>query len=231
MLAFRDWIEMMKPRHFLDIRDFDRVALEGLLRHASEMKADWKAGKRTEQQAMLPGKVLAMIFEKPSTRTRVSFDVGMRQLGGQTICLSGNELQLGRGESISDTAQVLSRFVDAIMIRTGSHQQILDLSAHATVPVINGLTDYSHPCQILADLLTFEEHRGDIGGKRIAWCGDGNNVTLSWIHAAAILGFSLAIATPRGYEPDAETVAWARAKGADIILTKDPVEAVETRHA
>ncbi|MBZ0216847.1 MAG: ornithine carbamoyltransferase [Fimbriimonadaceae bacterium] len=216
----------MKPRQFLDLRNHDRATLRAMLDHAARMKADWHAGNRAAQQAMLPEKVLAMVFEKPSTRTRVSFDVGMRQLGGQTICLSGSELQMGRGESISDTAKVLSRYVDAIMLRTTSHQHLLELSAHATVPVINGLTDYSHPCQIMADILTFEERRGTIQGKHIAWCGDGNNVTLSWIHAAAIFGFTLFIATPKGYEPDRKTLDWAKSMKADIRLTNDPVEAV-----
>ncbi len=216
----------MKPRQFLDIKDFDRATLEAMLRHARQMKTDWKTGRRAAQLALLENRVLAMVFEKPSTRTRVSFDVGMRQLGGQTLLLSAGELQLGRGESIADTARVLSRYVDAIMLRTTSHQHLLDMAAHATVPVINGLTDSSHPCQIMADLLTFEEHRGEIKGQRIAWLGDGNNVTLSWIHAAAIFNFTLAIATPPGYEPDSETLNWARSKGADIELTDDPVAAI-----
>lgn len=217
----------MKPRQFLDVRDHDRATLRAMLDHAAKMKADLKAGNSAAQQQMLPGKTLAMVFEKPSTRTRVSFDVGMRQLGGQTICLSGNELQIGRGESISDTAQVLSRYVDAIMLRTASHQHLLDMAAHATVPVINGLTDYSHPCQIMADILTYEERCGSIQGKRVAWCGDGNNVTLSWIHAATIFDFTLMIATPKGYEPDQETLDWAKSKNTDIHLTTDPVAAVQ----
>jgi len=216
----------MTQRHFLDLRDFDRATLTAMLKRAHDMKAARKAGNDAAQAALLQGKVLAMVFEKPSTRTRVSFDVGMRQLGGQTICLSAGELQLGRGESISDTAKVLSRYVDAVMLRTTSHSNVLDLSAHASVPVINGLTDYSHPCQIMADILTFEEHRGAIAGKRVAWVGDGNNVTLSWIHAAVIFGFTLAIATPEGFEPDRETLDWASSRGGDIRLNKDPVEAV-----
>jgi len=195
----------MTQRHFLDLRDFDRATLTAMLKRAHDMKAARKAGNDAAQAALLQGKVLAMVFEKPSTRTRVSFDVGMRQLGGQTICLSAGELQLGRGESISDTAKVLSRYVDAVMLRT---------------------TDYSHPCQIMADILTFEEHRGAIAGKRVAWVGDGNNVTLSWIHAAVIFGFTLAIATPEGFEPDRETLDWASSRGGDIRLTEDPVEAV-----
>ena len=216
----------MKPKHFIDLRDFDRATLESLLQRAHAMKRDLKSQNCADQQALLKGKILAMVFEKPSTRTRVSFDVGMRQLGGQTVVLSGGELQLGRGESISDTALVLSRYVDAIMLRTTKHKNVLDLSAHASVPVINGLTDYSHPCQIMADLMTFEEHRGSVAGRHIAWVGDGNNVTLSWIHAATIFGFSLSIATPDGFDPDGETLDWAKAQGADIRLTRDPVQAV-----
>ena len=174
----------------------------------------------------LAGKTLALIFEKPSTRTRVSFEVGMRQLGGDVIVLSGKETQLGRGETIADTARVLSRYVDAIMLRTDSVAKLNEMAAHATVPVINGLTEASHPCQLMADVLTFEEHRGPIAGQVVAWCGDGNNVARSWIEAAVRFGFTLRLATPRELRPPADLVAWARAQGGEIDLTDDPDAAV-----
>ena len=167
-----------------------------------------------------------MIFEKPSTRTRVSFDLAMRQLGGQTLGLNSDDLQLGRGESISDTAKVLSRYVDIIMIRANSHDTLLELAEHASVPVINGLTDRSHPCQILADIQTFEESRGNIKGKTIAWVGDGNNVAVSWMHAAARLDFSLRIACPTQLRPEQEALDWVKAQKADVFVTDDPVAAV-----
>jgi ornithine carbamoyltransferase len=170
--------------------------------------------------------MLAMIFEKPSTRTRVSFDVGMRQLGGETLFLSGTEMQLGRAETIADTAKVLSRYVDLIMIRTLDHARMLELAEHATVPVINALTDDTHPCQIMADILTFEEHRGPIKGKTLAWTGDGNNVLHSLIEGAAQFGYRMQIATPEGSEPDARFVEWARKQGAEIDISADPDRAV-----
>ena len=202
-----------KPCHFMDISAFDESDLRAILDLAGTMKAETKSGNGPRP---LEGKVLAMIFDKPSTRTRVSFDVGMRQLGGSTIVLSPGDTQLGRGETIADTARVLSRYVDMIMIRTTAHDRLAELAAHATVPVINGLTDDTHPCQIMADIMTVEEHRGPIAGKRVAWVGDGNNVTHSFIEAAAQFGFAMAIATPEGREPEAAYVDWARAKGADI---------------
>ena len=162
-------------RHFLDLDDFDTATLRSILERGSSLK---KAGRADRP---LAGRTLAMIFEKPSTRTRVSFEVGMRQLGGDVVMLSSKEMQLGRGETVADTAKVLSRFVDVIMLRTTSEEKLLELAEHATVPVINGLTDRSHPCQIMADVLTFEEHRGPIAGKVVAWSGDGNNVAASWI--------------------------------------------------
>jgi ornithine carbamoyltransferase len=168
-----------------------------------------------------------MIFEKPSTRTRVSFDVAMRQLGGETLLLNGSDTQLGRGETIADTARVLSRYVDAIMIRTSDHSNLTELAEYATVPVINGLTDRSHPCQLMADILTFEEHKGPIKGRKVAWVGDGNNMVTSWIHAATQLNFELAIACPDEFTPDAEALDWARAKGAKISISTDPYEAVD----
>ncbi len=174
----------------------------------------------------LAGKMLAMIFEKPSTRTRVSFDVGMRQLGGETLFLSGTEMQLGRAETIGDTAKVLSRYVDAIMIRTTEHSRLLELAEHATVPVINALTDDTHPCQIMADIMTFEEHRGPIKGKTIAWTGDGNNVLHSLVEGAARFGYSMNMAVPLGSEPKDHYLNWARNEGAEIMLCHDADRAV-----
>jgi ornithine carbamoyltransferase len=173
----------------------------------------------------LVGKTLAMIFEKPSTRTRVSFDVGMHDLGGETVVLSGAEMQLGRGETIADTARVLSRYVDIIMIRALDHAVIKDLAANASVPVINALTRLSHPCQVVADVQTFEERNGPITGRTIAWVGDGNNVLTSWVHAAGKLGFRLKVATPAELAPSKEIVGWAKAAGADVVFSNDPAAA------
>lgn len=209
------------PRHFLDLRDFDAATLRQMLDVASGFK---RAGGVTSRP--LAGKTLALIFEKPSTRTRVSFEVGMRQLGGEVIVLSGKDTQIGRGESIADTAKVLSRYVDAIMLRTDSAAKLHELADNATIPVINGLTEASHPCQLMADLLTFEEHRGPIAGQVVAWCGDGNNVARSWIEAAVRFGFTLRLATPDGLRPPEDVVAWARAQGGQIELTGDPAAAV-----
>ncbi len=174
----------------------------------------------------LTGKTLALIFEKPSTRTRVSFEVGMRQLGGEVIFLSAADMQSGRGESPADTARVLSRYVDAIMLRTDQTSKLHELAKYATVPVINGLTDTSHPCQLMADVLTFEEHRGPIAGQIVAWCGDGNNVARSWIEAAVRFGFTLRLATPDGLRPPQALIDWARSQGGSIELTDDPAAAV-----
>ena len=209
------------PRHFLDLRDFDTPTLRQMLDVASGFK---RAGGVTSRP--LAGKTLALIFEKPSTRTRVSFEVGMRQLGGEVIVLSGKETQLGRGESVADTAKVLSRYVDAIVLRTDKASKLLELAEHATVPVINGLTEASHPCQLMADVLTFEEHRGPIAGQVVAWCGDGNNVARSWIEAAVRFGFTLCLATPDALRPPEDLVAWARSQGCRIELTGDPAVAV-----
>jgi ornithine carbamoyltransferase len=209
------------PRHFLDLRDFDTPTLRQMLDVASGFK---RAGGVSSRP--LAGKTLALIFEKPSTRTRVSFEVGMRQLGGEVIVLSGKETQLGRGETVADTARVLSRYVDAIMLRTDNASKLHEMAQHATVPVINGLTEASHPCQLMADVLTFEEHRGPIAGQVVAWCGDGNNVARSWIEAAVRFGFTLRLATPDGLRPPADLVAWARAQGGKIELTDDPDTAV-----
>ncbi len=175
----------------------------------------------------LAGKTIALIFEKPSTRTRVSFEVAMRQLGGDVIMLTGADSQLGRGESVADTARVLSRYVDAIMLRTDAPQKLAEMARYATVPVINGLTAASHPCQLMADVMTFEEHRGAIAGQIVAWSGDGNNVATSWIEAAARFHFTLRLATPESLRPPAELVAWARAQGAVIEIYDDPARAVE----
>ena len=167
-----------------------------------------------------------LIFEKPSTRTRVSFDVAMRQLGGQSLALNHTDLQIGRGEPISDTAKVLSRYVDVIMVRANKHTTLTELAEHATVPVINGLTDRTHPCQIVADIMTFEERLGPIKGRKIAWSGDGNNVAASWIQAAARLNFKLALACPPQLNPDRPILDWAKSNGGDVELTDDPDEAV-----
>ncbi|MGB0689174.1 MAG: ornithine carbamoyltransferase [Candidatus Puniceispirillum sp.] len=212
-------------RHFLDIRDFSADTLSAILDQAVSFKADRKAGAASAKP--LAGKSVAMIFEKPSTRTRVSFEVGITELGGTPLILSANDLQVGRGESISDTAKVLSRYVDAIMIRCFKHDMLLTLAEHATVPVINALTEWSHPCQIMADLQTMIERHGSLAGQSVAWLGDGNNVATSWIEAAAVFGFKLNVACPDGYAPSSELLAWARAQGADITLTDDAMEAAK----
>ncbi len=214
--------------NFLDIDRTDPRVLRHLIDEAARMKArrrGWPKG-RPDPDAPLQDRMIALIFEKPSTRTRVSFDVGIRQLGGQSLVLSGSEMQLGHGETIADTARVLSRYVDLIMIRTYEETTLLELAEHATVPVINGLTNRSHPCQILADILTFEEHRGRIDGKHVVWCGDGNNVCASFIHAAAPFGFRFTFTGPEPLDPDAEIVAAARAEGAEIRFDRDPARAV-----
>ena len=210
-------------RHFLDIRDFDTATLQAMLDEAAAMKAALKGGGETAKP--LSGKSVAMIFEKPSTRTRVSFEVGISQLGGTPLMLSAQDLQIGRGESIEDTARVLSRYVDAITIRCFSHDTLLTLAEHATVPVINALTARSHPCQIMADLQTVIERHGALEGQVVTWIGDGNNVAASWIEAAARFGFQLRIACPEGYAPPAELLAWARAEGADLVLYDSAIEA------
>ena len=214
-------------KHFLDLSDAGGDAIAAMLADAQDRKAaraGWPKG-RADADAPLAGHVLGMIFEKNSTRTRVSFDVGMRQLGGSTLILDSGTSQLGRGESIADTARVLSRMVDAIMIRTDDHAKAEELARHATVPVINGLTDRSHPCQIVADLLTIVEHGKALPGLEIAWLGDGNNVLHSILEAAGIFKFNVRVGTPQGYEPEAEFVALARSGGAQVLLTQDPVEA------
>ncbi|RFC67119.1 MULTISPECIES: ornithine carbamoyltransferase [Mesorhizobium] len=214
---------MSIPKHFTDLSAISSDTLRGILNDAAARKADLKAGRRSRP---LDGRVLAMIFEKPSTRTRVSFDVGMRQLGGETIMLTSSEMQLGKSETIADTARVLSRYVDAIMIRTTSHDRLLELTDAATVPVINGLTDDTHPCQVMADILTFEEHRGPVQGRTIAWTGDGNNIVHSLLEASARFDFNLNIATPDGSEPMEKYVAWSKANGGSVFIKNTPDEAV-----
>ena len=212
-------------RHFIDLRDFSGETLQMMLDHAQAMKKARRAGTGHEQP--LAGKTVAMIFEKPSTRTRVSFEIGVVQLGGTPLVLSAHDLQLGRGESIEDTARVLSRYVDAIIIRCFDHNTVLLLAEYATVPVINALTNRSHPCQLMADLQTMIEYHGPLIGQSVAWLGDGNNVATSWVEAAALFGFQLRLACPHGYVPPAELLVWARANGGNIILTEDVAEAVD----
>ena len=213
-------------RHFLDLGDIGSNDLRGMIAASCAMKERLKRDRRPGEKP-LNGKTLAMIFDRPSTRTRVSFDVAMRQLGGESITLTGQEMQLGRGETIADTARVLSRYVDGIMIRTLDHEMLLELARHATVPVINGLTRRSHPCQVLADVMTFEEHRGSIQGKTVAWCGDANNVLASWVHAADRFEFHLCVATPPELKPKKWLADWIKASAADIRISTDPEDAVK----
>jgi ornithine carbamoyltransferase len=213
-------------RHFLDLSEIPAAELRRILDASYRIKTRRRKGESLPERP-LAGKVLAMVFDKPSTRTRVSFDVGMRELGGQTIMLSGQEMQLGRGETIADTARVLSRFIDAIVIRILDHTAMLELARHAEVPVINGLTKRSHPCQVMADIFTFEEKKGPIEGRTVTWSGDANNVLASWIHAAQRFNFSLHVATPAGLEPQPWALEWARSSGARIKLIRNPYEAVK----
>ena len=212
-------------RHFIDLRDFSADTLQLMLDHAQAMKQAQHAGTGHEQPLM--DKTVAMIFEKPSTRTRVSFEVGIVQLGGTPVVLSAQDLQLGRGETIQDTARVLSRYVGAIIIRCFDHDMATSMAKHATVPVINALTNRSHPCQLLADLQTMIEYHGPLAGQTVAWLGDGNNVASSWIEAATLFGFQLRLACPQGYSPPDELLAWARTKGGNIIFTEDVADAVD----
>jgi ornithine carbamoyltransferase len=216
-------------RHFLNLSDAGADGIAAMIADALDRKAardGWPKGK-TDTDAPLAGHTLAMIFEKSSTRTRVSFDMAMRQLGGSTIVMDSGGMQLGRGETIADTARVLSGYCDAIMIRTDDHAKIEEMAAHASVPVINGLTDLSHPCQIMADLLTLIENGKALPGLNIAWLGDGNNVLHSIIEAAGLMQFNVRVGCPQGYEPDARFVEAARAKGANVSIIADAVEAVE----
>ena len=210
-------------KHFLDLSEIRAKELRRMIELARTFK---KSRRSLAAKKPLEGRTLAMVFDKPSTRTRVSFYVAMRELGGNVITLSGEEMQLGRGETIADTARVLSRYVDLIMIRTLDHTVVAELAAHATVPVINGLTKLSHPCQVMADVFTFEEKKGSIRGRTVAWSGDANNVLASWVHAAARFDFGLKVATPKEHGPRPALRDWARQSGAAITFLRDPEEAV-----
>ena len=217
-----------QPRHFLDLDQVSAAELRRILDigHAYKNPGSARAKAVSAPHHPLAGKTLAMIFEKHSTRTRVSFEVAMKQLGGDTVMMTHGDSQMGRGEPIKDTARVLSRYVDAIMIRTTEQSKLEELAHYATIPVINGLTDQSHPCQIMADVMTLEEHKGDLSKQIVAWTGDGNNVATSWIHAAARFNFEIRLACPEPYQPAPEILAWARNEGAKVHVTSDPVEAV-----
>jgi ornithine carbamoyltransferase len=220
--------QLAKGRHFLDLDQIPAAQLRAILEDAKAMKAA-RAGRpkgAADDALPLKGHMLALIFEKPSTRTRISFDMAMRQLGGTTMVLGGNDLQFGHGETVADTARVLSRYIDAIMLRTKRHDNLLELAQTASVPVINGLTDRTHPCQLMADILTFEERAGPVKGRVFAWTGAGNNVCTSWIHAAERFGFTLRVASPPTLQPDAKVVAWAKAQGADVSVTQSAQDAV-----
>ena len=215
-------------RHFLNLADAGGDAIAAMLNDAIDRKAarqGWPKGK-ADADAPLAGHTLAMVFEKNSTRTRTSFEMAMKQLGGDSIFMASGQMQLGRGESIADTARVLSRYVDAIMIRTDDHAKVEELAHYASVPVINGLTDLSHPCQIVADLLTITEHGKALPGLELAWLGDGNNVLNSIVEAAGLFTFNVRIAVPQGYESDDTFIESARAAGANVTLTRDAAEAV-----
>jgi ornithine carbamoyltransferase len=217
-----------RPRHFIDLADLDSATLQGLLAEARRRK-DARASRphgALDDDAPLKGRVLALIFDKQSTRTRISFDVGMRQLGGTTIMLTSAEMQLAREETIADTARVISRYVDAVMIRLLDHEMVRELANNATIPVINGLTKLSHPCQVMADIMTFEEKLGPINGRTIAWVGASNNVLTSWIHAAARLNFKLKIATPKELATAESVREWAMGAGAAVEFGEDPNKAV-----
>jgi ornithine carbamoyltransferase len=213
------------PRHFLDLTEIPTDELRGMIEQSRAMKDRFRRDRASADRP-LAGKTLAMIFDKPSTRTRVSFDVAMRQLGGDVVMLTGQEMQLGRGETIADTARVLSRYVDVIMIRILNHEALMELAGAATVPVINGLTRLSHPCQVMADVMTFEEHKGAIRGRTVAWTGDANNVLSSWMHAAKSFDFNLRVATPPELKLDRHIAAWAKQSGAAIEIGHDPEKAV-----
>ncbi|MCF3973644.1 ornithine carbamoyltransferase [Paracoccus salsus] len=216
-------------KHFLDIHDTAKDDLRSIIDQAQAMKTarnNRPKGTPDDDQP-LAGRMVALIFEKPSTRTRVSFDVGVRQMGGQTMVLSGSEMQLGHGETIADTARVLSRYVDLIMIRTFEEATLQEMAEYADVPVINGLTNRTHPCQIMADVMTFEEHRGPIGGRKVVWVGDGNNVCASVIHAAGQFGFDFTFTGPPPLDPEREALDFARAQGVNVLIERDPAKAVE----
>jgi ornithine carbamoyltransferase len=229
MLHFQRDTTLKSPvtlRHFIDIDDYDSETLRFILDCAKDLKKSFKS-PAAPRPRLAEGSVLAMLFEKTSTRTRVSFDVAMRQLGGEAIVLNHSDMQLGRGETIADTARVLSRYVDAIMMRAISHETLIELAKYATVPVINGLSDRSHPCQILADVLTLEEKKGPVEPLLVTWVGDGNNVAASWIHAAVRYGFTLHLATPKKLQPPLDLINWAHSEGGKLVLFEDPREAAE----
>ena len=214
---------------FLDIHLTDKAALRGMIDSARRMK-DARAGQprgALDADLALKNRMVALIFEKPSTRTRVSFDLGVRQMGGSTMVLSGKEMQLGHGETIADTARVLSRYVDLIMIRTFEEATLLEMAEYASVPVINGLTNRTHPCQIMADVMTFEERRGSIAGRKVVWVGGGNNVCASVMHAAGQFGFDFTFTGPPPLDPEPEWFAFARAQGVQAEIERDPARAVE----
>jgi ornithine carbamoyltransferase len=214
-----------EPRHFLDLTEIPAIELRQILDTSAKIKSVRRKGEIAAKRP-LAGKVLAMIFDKPSTRTRVSFDLGMRELGGETLMLTGKEMQLGRGESLADTARVLSRFVDAIVIRILDHAEMVEFARYADIPVINGLTKRSHPCQVLADIFTFEEKRGPIKGRTVAWSGDCNNVLASWVHAAERFDFAINVASPAELAPPDDLIEWAKQTNTRLNLTRDPFEAV-----
>lgn len=213
---------MKEPKHFLDL---DRFRPEEL-RHILELGKACKSGTAGRERP-LDGKAVALIFEKPSTRTRVSFEVGIRQLGGEPVVLEPSGTQLGRGETVADTARVLSRYVDAIMIRTTKEEKLLELAEYSSVPVINGLTDRTHPCQLMADVMTFEEHLGPIAGRVVAWSGDGNNMAASWIHAAVRFDFELRLACPDSLMPPKDVLSWAEREGGRVRVSHDAAAAME----
>ena len=215
---------MGTERHFLDVSAVGTVTLQKILGLGLALKGELLAGKMSQP---LFGKTLIMIFEKPSTRTRVSFQVGMQQLGGMVVVMGEKESQFGHGETIADTARVLSRYADAIMIRTDNPQKVADLAAFGSVPVINGLTDESHPCQIMSDVMTFEEKRGSIEGKTVAWSGDGNNVATSWVHASVRFGFKLRLGCPATLSPSPAVLAWAASEDGDVLVVETAEEAVD----
>ncbi|WBU60242.1 ornithine carbamoyltransferase [Paracoccus albus] len=216
-------------KHFLDIHTTDKAELRSIIDNARAMKTarNGRPKGTPDDDQPLAGRMVALIFEKPSTRTRVSFDVGVRQLGGQTMVLSGKEMQLGHGETIADTARVLSRYVDLIMIRTFEEATLHEMAEYATVPVINGLTNRTHPCQIMADVLTYEEHRGPIDGKKVVWSGDGNNVCASFLHAAGQFGFDFTFTGPQTLDPEREWLDFARQQGVSAEIERDPSKAVD----
>jgi ornithine carbamoyltransferase len=214
-------------RSFLDLDQLDAGELRDIIEAGKAYKrGEWPGGI----ERPMAGRSLALLFEKPSTRTRVSFEVGMKQLGGDVIVLERDSSQLGRGETVADTARVLSRYVDAIMLRTTQVEKLKELADHATVPIVNGLTDRTHPCQLMADVMTFEEQRGSIAGKTVAWVGDGTNMAAAWIHAAVRFGFELKLACPKELTPGGQVLGWARAEGGKITVTHDVKQAVEGAH-